>query len=189
MNMIERLILPALNHLISGETWAKNRLRPYAGNQVLIDATPLRLYLAVDGDGFFTPGSVDQPAAVTITLPGDAAVRFLLDRQSVFQSAKLSGSADFAEALAFVFRNLQWDVEADLAKVLGDIPARRLEMLRVRALKQGRESLARTAQNIAEYAAEESGSLVTRRDIECFDHELDRLRDDLARLEKRIQRL
>lgn len=189
MNMIERLIVPALNHLISAETWAKNRLRPYSGNQVLIDSGPLQLLLAVDSAGLFTPGSADQPAGVTITLPGDTAFKFLLDRKSVFQSAKLSGSADFAEALAFIFRNLRWDVEADLAKVVGDIPARRLEMLRVRTFGQSREALSRVAQNVTEYATEESGALVSRRDIESFGREVDVLRDDLARLEKRIQQL
>jgi hypothetical protein len=54
--------------------------------------------------------------------------KLLLDRDALFASVKLSGSADLAECLAFVFRNLGWDIEEDLASVLGDIPARRLAL-------------------------------------------------------------
>lgn len=187
--MIEHLILPALNHLLSSESWATSRLRPHAGNQVLIDAAPLRLHLAIDSDGMFTHGGAEQPASVTISLPGDTPARFLVDRKSLFQSAKLSGSVELAEVLGFVFRNLNWDIEADLAKLIGDIPARRLEMLRVRAFNRIGDSLSRVAQNLTEYAAEESGALVTRGEISAFGGAVDQLRDDLARLEKKIQRL
>lgn len=187
--MFDALITAAFNHLLQSETWARERLRAHAGAQALIQAGLFDVHLAVDSAGLFERGSPAQPAAVTITLPPDTAFRLLGDRSSVFQAARLSGSADFAETLAFVFRNLRWDVEADLARLVGDIPARRLEMLRLKLVEQATESAQRACRNLAEYASEESDWLAPKRDIEAFGRDVDVLRDDLARLEKRLGRL
>lgn len=189
MNAFHRLVPAALNHLILAEPWAQERLRSCAGRHALIQAGPLDLHLLVDSDGLFQPGSAEQSPAVTISLPIDTPIRFLTDRKSVFQAAKLSGSADFAETLAFVFRNLRWDVEADLANYVGDIPAHRLEMVRHTLGRQARESFARLFTNLAEYASEDSDWIMPRRELEVFGREVDVLRDDLARLEKRLNRL
>jgi len=189
MLAFDGIITAALNHLIRNEPWAQERLRCHAGSQASIRAGLVNVYLVVDGAGLFQAGVADQPVGVTISLPADTPIRFLADRKSVFQAAKLTGSADFAETLAFVFRNLRWDIEADLASYLGDIPARRIEMLRAVLLKQATESGQRIFANLAEYASEESDCLVPRRDVDAFGKAVDALRDDLARLEKRLQRL
>jgi ubiquinone biosynthesis protein UbiJ len=186
---LDQFVLRTLNHVLAGEAWACERLRLYAGQQALIQAAGFELRLVVDGNGTFVVGSAEQAAAVTITLPSDLAVRLLVDRGSLFQAARLSGSADFAETLAFVFRNLRWDAEADLARYLGDIPAHRLEQWRRHALRQGTEATRRLGQNLAEYATEDSDWLAPKRDIEGFAKAIDELRDDVARLEKRLGRL
>lgn len=187
--MLDGVITAALNHLLLGEPWARERLRAHAGALALIKAGFADFHLVVGAEGLFEAGSATQEVAVTITLPSDAPFRLLTDRSSIFQAAKLSGSADFAETLAFVFRNLRWDVEADLARVLGDIPARRLEMLRGDLVKRASESSERLFRNFAEYASEDSDWLAPRRDVESFAKEVDVVRDDLARLEKRLSRL
>lgn len=187
--MLEQLIPRLLNHLLQSESWAMERLRPFAGAQALIETGIIDLHLAVDGAGCFVAGAAEQPPAVTITLPPGAPVKLLFDKKGVFQAARLSGSADFAETLAFVFRNLRWDAEADLARYLGDIPARRIEMARQHLFRQGSESASRLARNLAEYASEDSDWLAAPREIEAFGQAVDTLRDDVARLEKRLSRL
>lgn len=62
-------------------------------------------------------------AAVSITLPADAPLRALTDRPALMASAQISGSAEFAECLGFIRRNLHWDVEADVSTLVGDIAA------------------------------------------------------------------
>jgi ubiquinone biosynthesis protein UbiJ len=187
--MFAGMLTAALNHLLQAEPWASERLRAHAGKQAVIRAGVADFHLVVGSDGLFEEGSPGQEAEVTITLPNDMLIRFLTDRSGVFQAAKLSGSADFAETLAFVFRNLRWDVEADLARVVGDIPARRLEMFRRDLTDRARESSMRLFQNLTEYASEDSAWLAPRRDVEAFARDVDALRDDLARLEKRLARL
>lgn len=183
---LEPALVGFLKHLLKTESWARDRLRPYAGTQVVLQTGFVDIRLLVDGEGYFTAGSDAMPSAVSVSLSADTPFRFLTDRQSIFQTAKLSGSADFAEALAFVFRNLHWDVEADLAELVGDIPARRLEMLRQQMFLHGRESSIRFFQNLAEFATEDSNWLASQQEVQEFGSLVNTLRDDVARLEKRL---
>ncbi|MDP3538290.1 MAG: hypothetical protein Q8S26_06250 [Azonexus sp.] len=185
----EGLIFSGLNHLLDGEPWAQERLRPLAGAQALIESGPLSLHLRIDEYGRFVAGDKGFSPDVIVTLPADAPIKFLLDREGLLSSVKLSGSVDLAEALAFVFRNLSWDVEADLAGVIGDIPARRLSTFGGKLGVQLQAGANRLAENLVEYSTEDSDLLVPNRDVEAFGKEVNILRDDLARLEKRVSRL
>jgi len=190
MDPISNLTIRVLNHLIQGEYWAQDRLRAHSGAQVLIDAGGLfRLGLGIDDHGLFQAGSPDSDPDVAITLPADMPARLLFDREKLFSSVKLGGSADIAESLAFVLRNLEWDAEADLAGLIGDIPAHRLAKMARSFSAAILDSINRATQNVVEYATEESALLVAPRDIADFGRALNVLRDDVARLEKRISRL
>jgi len=104
-------------------------------------------------------------------------------------AVRIDGNAEFADALGFVFRNLRWDVEEDLSRLVGDILARRT-VLGAQSLRVG---ASRTWQalggNLAEYLTDERPLLVARDALDAHGDELSRLRDDLARLEKRAERL
>lgn len=189
MGGLENLIYHALNHLLHEENWALERLRPFSGSQVLVTAGPINLTLRVDEHGLFVRADRSLPVDVVLTLPADAPVKLLLDRSNLFSSVKLSGSADFAESLAFVFRNLRWDIESDLAALLGDIPARRLTKIGTQLRTQVLESVGRSARNATEFATEDSSLLAAPHDIQAFGKAVDDLRDDAARLEKRIKHL
>jgi len=189
MMSLRTLPIAALNHLLAGENWARERLRPFAGAGVRIEGGPLLVSLRIDEHGLLAPAEADAPTTVTLTLPTDAPVRLLFDRASLFAGMRLAGPADVAETLAFVFRNLHWDAEADLARWLGDIPAHRLARLGRRLTGEASEGVRRLAANVAEYASNESGLLAGRADVAAFAAAVDALRDDLACLDQRLRRL
>jgi ubiquinone biosynthesis protein UbiJ len=183
------LTIRVLNHLIQGEYWAQDRLRAHSGAQVSIDAGVFKLRLSIDEHGLFQAGNPESDPDVAITLPSDMPVRLLFDRDKLFSAVKLGGSADIAESLAFVLRNLAWDVEADLAGLIGDIPAHRLAKMARSLAVAILDSMHRAAENVVEYATEDSAMLVAPRTIAEFDNAVHCLRDDVSRLEKRISRL
>lgn len=189
MSAPQNLIVAALGHLLARESWARERLRPHSGAVVCIEGGPLLLALRIDEHGMLAACEPGVEPDVTLTLPADAPLRLLLDRQSLFAGIRLAGSADIAEALAFVFRNLRWDAEEDLARVIGDIPARRLSLLGSRLVREFGEASRRLTANVAEYVSEEVDIVVPAREVASFVSEVDRLRDDLARLGKRVARL
>ena len=183
------LVVPLLNHLLERENWARQRLLPHAGQAARIAGVPFPLTMTVTDAGIFRAGAADEEAAVTIELPADAPFRMLTDPAAIFGAARLSGAANFAETLAFVFRNLRWDYEADLATLIGDIPARRLAKSLADGIAWHRSLARRLGMNAAEFATEEAGLVTPARDLMQFSQAVDQLRDDLARLEKRISRL
>ena len=181
--------LAAINHLLAGEDWARERLSPFAGQTARLEFGALALPLAISADGLFVAAGRDAPADVTITLPADAPLRALTDRESLFTAARLVGSAQLAENLGFVFRNLRWDVEADLAQLVGDIAAHRLVAVGSRVASWQRQQALNLAANFAEYFTEENPSIARRDDVEDLCAEATRLPDQVARLAARIAAL
>jgi ubiquinone biosynthesis protein UbiJ len=76
-----------------------------------------------------------------------------------------------------------------LASILGDIPARRLAITGAQIGNQLQNGVKRAAENITEFATEDSTLLAPKREISAFCQSIDQLRDDAARLEKRIKQL
>lgn len=187
--MLTATALRLINHVLRGERWALARLAPLAGRTARLEIGPLALPFAIGGDGLFQPAPAAACADVTIHLPEDTPQRWLTDRASVLAVARISGPADLAETLAFVFRNLRWDVEADLSTVTGDILARRF-MQGARALFDWqRRGLRNLGAGFAEYITEER-PLVTRCvELSDFSAEVAELQRSLERTEKRIVRI
>lgn len=183
------LLIRVINHLIAGESWASERLQKFAGRQLEIVGTPLPLCWRVGEDGLFLPGAPDVEPAVTLTLPDDFAARWLVDRDSLFSAVRIAGAADLAETLGMVFRHLRWDAEADLAPWIGDIAARRLVMTGQSFVAWQSRATSNLVGNLAEYATEEADWLAPKAAVRAFVHEVDTLRDDVARLEKRLKKL
>jgi hypothetical protein len=78
-----RLIVPALNHVLSSEPWAVARLQPYAGKSLLIAASPIELRLCISANGLFSAADgQSEPPAVTITLPDDTTFKVLSGNQA-----------------------------------------------------------------------------------------------------------
>lgn len=183
------ILVPLLNHLLEHEAWARQRLIPFQAQTACIEGGPVQLTLTVDERGTFQPGKPDETVAVTISLPSDTPFKLLSDPSGVFGAARITGAASFAEALAFVFRNLRWDYEADLAGIFGDIPARRIARLLAEGASWHHSAVQRLGLNAAEFATEEAGLVTSAQDLGRFAREVDQVRDDTARLEKRISKL
>lgn len=182
-------ILLGLNHLLQGAEWARLRLRPFSGQVLKIQLAPLGFSLGVTQEGLFCRAEQAAQANVSITLPGSTPLLLLQDSGLVLQQAGVSGNAEFAETLSFIFRNLSWDVEADLAPLVGDVLAHRL----VQTGKALKAKLAQSSRNLAEncleYARDEVELLVDTQKQAQRARDIGTLRDDMARLEKRIQLL
>jgi len=187
--MLARPALALVNHLLTSEPWARQRLVSFAGRTARLqfgeDAAWL---LRISESGLFEIAEPGTPATVSIGLPDDTPARALIDSASLFSSATISGSADLAETLGFVVRNLRWDAEHDLSRLFGDVLARRGLQLAKDLARWQIHGVGKLALGVAEYLTEEDAAIARRRDVESFCTEVDALRDDLARFEKRLGR-
>ncbi|MCV2361460.1 hypothetical protein LNV08_21065 [Paucibacter sp. TC2R-5] len=149
----DRMIL-LLNHVLSRESHATARLLPFSGRSVvlhlqnwpaLLPAAP-DLVLLVTPAGLFERQAVpDTVAALRIELdaanPALLALGALLgDRPSV----SVQGDASFAGEISWLMENLRWDIEDDLAGIVGPAAAHQLSVWG-RSAASGVAALARGA--------------------------------------------
>lgn len=188
--MIQTILLAGLNHVLGQSAWARDRLRPFAGRIARFSVPPFELALTVGADGYFADAGEDAAADVNIALPADTPMLLVqggLER--VMQAARVEGGAEFATELAFVLKNLRWDAEEDLSRVVGDIAAHRVVAGIGTLAKWQRQAAGNLADNLAEYATEENRILVNRREHKMFADEVADLVQSLERLEARADRL
>lgn len=185
--MLDHVAVAALNHVLARTAWARQKLMPFAGREALLAMAPFRLQLLVNADGLFAAGRGTPD--VEISLPPETPLLALQGPEQVMRNARINGSVEFADTLGFVLRHLSWDFEEDLARVTGDIAAHRIANTLRSLTAWQKQAAQRLGENLAEYLRDESGALPAPQEIATFSADVDRLRDDVARLEKRLQRL
>lgn len=190
MSLSTRSLLAAINHLLAPANWARERLAPFAGRHACVRAQPIECRFTVAADGFLQAADEHVEPAVTLSVPLAALPNFLGgNADKAMGTVRIEGNADFADALGFVFRNLRWDAEEDLARIFGDIVAHRLVDSANALRRSGERAWGAFGANLAEYLTEEQQTLVTRAALERHSDGLRQLRDDIARLGKRLDRL
>lgn len=188
------IALKAINHLLSGEDWALKRLQVFSGQSLRIRLGLLELPLQISASGFLLEqtlvgSSGYESSTVTITLPADAPARLVLDRASLIGSAQISGSAELAECLSFVFKNLRWDPQHDLAQVVGDIAARRIAEGGKRFAGWQAVQMRNFAGNLVDFFTTEQPTLIQRDDAVGFASAVAQTQDSVEQLETRISKL
>ncbi|MFZ5555635.1 MAG: ubiquinone biosynthesis accessory factor UbiJ [Pseudomonadota bacterium] len=186
--MISQALCHFLNHVLDSADWARERLKPHAGKRVRFEVSPLALGLAVDESGRVLADHAAEPE-LTVRLTHFLLPRLLLGDEAAFRQVETRGDSELAQEIDFLFRHLRWDVEEDLARVFGDIAGHRMAAggrALARFPLQAAGALARMG---ADYLQEEAPTLARREQVGAFVAEVDRLRDDVERLEKRLDRL
>lgn len=187
--MINAFLIPAINGILRRNSWALQALQPYAGKTVRFVCPPVTLSLTVLQTGEVAAAIAATAPQATVAVTPGVMLRVLARDEAAWNEINVTGDTDFATVINHVWRNLQWDIEEDLARVFGDIAAHRMVQTG-RTLEQWRaQSFDNLARSFAEYWTEERPLIARARDVERFNADVDQLRDDLARLEKRIENL
>ena len=188
--MIERGALAALNHLLEQQSWAAERLRPFAGQAVELRCPPFPdLRLRITGNGLLDRAQTETASALVVKLSPGTLPLLLARDEAARKRIEIEGSAGLAGAVDYLFRHLSWDFEEDLSRVFGDIVAHRLASGGKALAAWQRDAASRLAESLAEYWTEEQPLLARPADVASFSRDVDTLRDDVARLEKRIEQL
>ncbi len=182
-------VFPPLNHLLRQGGWAPARLLPYAGYGFVVEVFPFSLQLAISAQGLFERAAPDAIPAATLQLSPLLLARIAARDPMALRSVVIDGDAQFAAALGSVFRDLEWDMEADLSRIVGDVAAHRVAAGVHSGQAWQRNAIDSVQRMLTEYATEESPLLVKRHRVAAFVAEVDAVRDQTARLEKRLQLL
>ncbi len=186
-----------LNRNIAASTPARAILKSLASRTFAIEiGTPLggrllRLHLLAGVEGLkLTSG--DAPADASVGGTPLALASLLGDRNLGRVRAAgvtIGGDAEVAQAFEKLFSLARPDLEEELARLAGDMPAYYLAGAARAVLGFGRQARDSLFRNVGEYLTEESRDLVPPAEHEVFLSEVDRIREDVDRAESRLKLL
>ena len=187
---LESPVVAALNHLLKGEPWARERLAPFAGEIVEVRG-PLfpALRFSIGEGGVLDAASPEPKAALVLTLKAEAPAAFLRGEEHFLRAVEVSGNAQLADAAMLLVRHLRWEFEDDLSRLVGDVVAHRIAEGARGLAAWHADAAKRLAQSFADYVTEEKKLVVQRAELDALARDTASLRDGLARLEQRIGRL
>ena len=140
-----RLLL-LVNHVILQEPEACGRLARRRGSVMSLRWARLQLRWGLTPAGLFEQAAQDRAPDLVLSLDGlspGQCLRLLL--QGERPPVQVEGDVQLAAEMAWLADNLRWDIEDDLARVLGDVPAHALADAARRLMQALRPFLARAA--------------------------------------------
>ncbi len=179
----------ALNHILKSTPLALERLKPHAGRTVAIRIGPFAFAFTIQTTGEVTAAVAGAANDLDVTISPFLLPRLAAREEAAYREIEMKGDMELAQEVSFLARHLRWDVEEDLSRVLGDVPAHRIVSTARAVTGWGRDASVRMAQGAAEYWTEESPLIASRVKVEGFVREVAELRDAVERLEKRIERV
>lgn len=197
MDPLEALLRPLvkiLNRNIAQTTPARELCAELSGTIVAVRVTDsaLAAWFVMHDDRLSIESALDAEPDVLLegsllTLArmagesGEAAIRD--------GSLSLSGDAERAEQFQRLLMLAKPDLEEELSTVVGDVAAHRLGEM-ARGFRRWSRGARRTiGENIREYLQEESRDAPSRYEVDRFTSDVNTLRDDVARVEARLNRL
>lgn len=182
-------VTAAINHLLAREPWARDRLARHAGKVALFDAGVVSLKWKASADGMLAGAATDEQQSVTIQVKLSDLPLIAQNREHAFSYVQIEGDADFANTISQLSQSLRWEAEEDLSKLIGDMAAARVVGGARSAFDLVRATQRKFTENVAEYFLEEKPLLVRQQAVADFSSDVTRLRDDVERLAKRIEKL
>lgn len=197
MNPLEGVLRPItriLNRNIGETTPARDLCERLDGTTVAVRVrdTALAMYFEI-GDGVIALAT-DSDADADISITGSLLTLARMagsGGEKALQDGTLEITGDVRTAKAFqeLLDCAKPDIEEELSLLIGDAAAHRLGNFARGVGSWSRDARATMGSNIREFLQEESRDLPSRYEVERFTEQLDALRDDVARLEARFDRL
>lgn len=124
---VQNRVVLFLNHVLMQEPQAQQRLRRQLGKPVRVQWGDFHLSLAATAAGLLERANGEQQPQLHVTLTQTSP--FAVVRQVVAgerPAVDIQGDVQLAAEVAWLVDNVRWDVEEDLARVVGDSVAHTL---------------------------------------------------------------
>jgi ubiquinone biosynthesis protein UbiJ len=197
MDALETVLRPVaklLNRNIQESTPARELCRDLSGTVVAVRVrnTALAAYFLIDDETLdvATSSSKEPDVVVCGSLITLARMNAKSSEAAIRDgSLDLSGDARLAEKFQKLLNHAKPDVDEELSSLIGDVAAHRLGEISRGIGRWGRDVRSTMGANIREYLQEESRDAPSRYEADKFSKNVGTLRDDVDRLEARVNRL
>lgn len=201
MDPLEKLLRPLtgiLNRNIGETTPARELARKIDGKIVAIRVrdTALAMFFEINDEVLTLKSESEKDPDVILTGSLLTLARMAAPAPDASEGAAIrdgsldiSGDAYTAQRFQQLLNYAKPDIEEELSQVIGDAAAHRAGEFARGFRAWASDARATIHSNIREYLQEESRDVPSRYEVERFASNVDSLRDDVARLEARINRL
>jgi len=187
------LIESELNRCIGESTAARELLARLQGTSfaVHVEGLGVRGVLHADGERLRLDSDATDATATLSATPFDLIRLLRADGVSGVKRtrAALSGDLDVAERYARMLKLARPDLEEEVARWVGDVPAHALGLVARGVGAWLARAGGALRMNTAEFLQEESRALPAPLEAQGFYSDVERLRDDVERLAARLARL
>jgi ubiquinone biosynthesis protein UbiJ len=189
------ILSSAFNRYLALDPEAPDKLKAFDGKVICIEISGVdtELYLSIENNAVEIIQDIDVKPDTVIS--GSPASLFKLglhrDSASLFFSGEVEirGDTRLGRQFKALIAEMEIDWEEHLSTLTGDIAAHRLMTVFDRLAEWSKGATSNLTDDIGEYLQEESRDVVSGAEIDMFNQQVDRLRDDTDRLEARITRL
>jgi ubiquinone biosynthesis accessory factor UbiJ len=187
--MFKSLAAAFLQHLTNQNNWSRKHLAVFAGKVLQFNVALIKTNLIILEDGSLNIATDHANPDAIIHIPPSLALRLMAKDESAKMLIKVEGDVHLATEVGKILQYIRWDFEEDLSQVIGDIPANKIASFSRETLTATKKQSINLAEMLAEFWQEEKLILAKKWQVEKFNHDVDTLRSDAARLEKRIAKL
>jgi ubiquinone biosynthesis accessory factor UbiJ len=187
--MFKALATRLLQHLIHQNDWARDILLPFSGQSVQFNVAVVHVNLSILENGSLAVAGESNAPNATINISPSVAMRLLAQDDNAKREVEIIGDTHLASELAKVFTNMRWDYADDLSRVIGDVPAQHITDFAQNAIETVQDTGVNLTDMLIEYWQEEKPMIAKKLSVEKFNVEVDTLRADVARLEKKLKKL
>ena len=164
--------------------WMQTKLKPYSGKVIELEIDALILKFVVGNKGQLNVGNTEASANANIQMTIKSLIQLITQKKK--NGITVRGNLDLANDFSGVIEKLEWDMEDDLSYFIGDIPAMEITKFSKTALKNTKNNIRNLVENFIEYWQEENKILSKNDDINIFNENIDRLVEDVDRVEAKI---
>ena len=139
---LQRRVVLLINHVLQQEAEAQARLSRQAGKVVHAQWRGFSMRVAATRAGLLEPMPTESgtPADLTLTLTEQSLLQLA---QAAVKGDKppvhIAGDVQFAAEINWLVEHVRWDVEEDLARIVGDAPAHAIGDIARRVLQAMRD--------------------------------------------------
>ena len=181
-NKIKKIIL---NHLLSQNDWMQSRLINHKNKVIVIEISEFKLILKIDENGLLQSLNESEEIDCIIKLTVNDFINQLINNNN--GNISIEGDLELANQVSQVLKKIEWDVEEDLSRYIGDIPAIQTTMILKKIVASSQKNIKNITGALLEYWQEENKILTKKRNVEIFYSEVDKIVEDTERLEARIK--
>ncbi len=187
LDSVEKMV----NKVLSLDEETVALLATLTGNVIEIDVldTEFRMFILPSGKGITLETDYEGKADVAIKGTPSALLGMISAEKIGAGDVEINGNVGLAKKFQSILRDVEIDWEEYLSQFVGDIAAHKIGNFLRRVSRFAKESGKTIGMDISEYLRYEKQALLDKSEVDEFNQAVDNIRDDVERLQKRLERL